>query len=86
MVDNSVPTEDEIEWAVKQLRNNRSGGASGMRAEHLLRCSARIPDGPPDWLLRSRLTTHSILSSVGTESSTRNGCTEMGMFFPGGGT
>ena len=25
-VDNSVPTEDNIEWAVKLLRNHRSGG------------------------------------------------------------
>ena len=34
-VDESFPTEDDIEWAVKQLRNNRSGGLSGMRTEHL---------------------------------------------------
>ena len=34
-VDDSVPTEDEIEEAVKKLRRNRSGGPSGMRAEHL---------------------------------------------------
>ena len=34
-VDNSVPTEDEIEGAVKRLHNHRSGGPSGMRAEHL---------------------------------------------------
>ena len=34
-VDDSVPTEDEIEDAVKKLRRNRSGGPSGMRAEHL---------------------------------------------------
>ena len=27
--------EDEIEEAVKKLRRNRSGGALGMRAEHL---------------------------------------------------
>ena len=32
-----VPTEDEIEWAVTQPRNHRSGGSSGMRAEHLKR-------------------------------------------------
>ena len=30
-----VPTEDEIEGAVKNLRRNQSGGASGMRAAHL---------------------------------------------------
>ena len=34
-VDNSVPKEDEIAEAVKKLRRNRSGGPSGMRAEHL---------------------------------------------------
>ena len=34
-VDDSVPTEDDIEWAVKHLGRNRSGGPSGMRAEHL---------------------------------------------------
>ena len=34
-VDDSVPTEDEIKDAVKKLRRNRSGGPSGMRAEHL---------------------------------------------------
>ena len=35
LVDDSVPTEDQIEWAVKHLRNNRSGGELGMRTEHL---------------------------------------------------
>ena len=34
-VNDLVPTEDEIEEAVKKLRRNRSGGALGMRAEHL---------------------------------------------------
>ena len=34
-VDDSVPTEDEIEEVVKKLSRNRSGGLSGMRAEHL---------------------------------------------------
>ena len=36
-VEDLVPTEDEIEWAVMRLRNHRSGGPSGMRAEHLKR-------------------------------------------------
>ena len=36
-VEHLVPTEDEMEWAVRQLRNNRSGGPLGMRAEHLKR-------------------------------------------------
>ena len=34
-VDDYVPTEAEIEEAVENLRRNRSGGASGMRAKHL---------------------------------------------------
>ena len=34
-VDDSVPTEDKIEEAVKKLRQNRSKGPSGMQAEHL---------------------------------------------------
>ena len=29
-------TEDEIEWSVWRLRNNHSGGPSGIRAEHLI--------------------------------------------------
>ena len=34
-VDDSVPTENEIKWAVKILQNHCSGGPSGMRAKHL---------------------------------------------------
>ena len=34
-VDDSVPTEDKIEWAVKILQHHRSKGTSRMRAEHL---------------------------------------------------
>ena len=30
-----MPDEGGIEWAVKRLRNNRAGGSSRMRAEHL---------------------------------------------------
>ena len=29
-VDELVPTEDEIDWAVKRLRDHRSGGPSGL--------------------------------------------------------
>ena len=36
-VDDSLPTEDKIEWAVKCLRNHRSGGPSGMQDKHLKR-------------------------------------------------
>ena len=34
-VEESVPEEGEIEWAVKRLRNNRSGGMLRMREEHI---------------------------------------------------
>ena len=34
-VDDLVPTEDEMEEAVKNIRRNRSGGPSGMRDKHL---------------------------------------------------
>ena len=34
-VNDLVPTKDEIEESVKNLQRNRSGEASGMRAEHL---------------------------------------------------
>ena len=34
-VEDKVPEEGGIEWAVKRLRNKRSGGPSRMRAEHL---------------------------------------------------
>ena len=37
MIDDSVPEEGDIEWAVKRLRNNRSGGTSRIRAEHIKR-------------------------------------------------
>ena len=35
VVEDGVPEEGYIEWAVKRLRNNRAGGASRMRAEDL---------------------------------------------------
>ena len=34
-MENSVPTEEKIDWAVQRLQNNHSEGPSGMREEHL---------------------------------------------------
>ena len=34
-VEDGVPSEAEVEWAVKRLQNNRAGGPSRMRAEDL---------------------------------------------------
>ena len=35
VVEDGVPTEAEIEWAVKRLLNNRAGGPLRMRVEDL---------------------------------------------------
>ena len=35
MVEDGIPTEAEVEWAVKRLQNNRAGGPSRMWAEDL---------------------------------------------------
>ena len=35
LIDDLVPTEDEIVAAVKKLRRNRSGGPSRIRAENI---------------------------------------------------
>ena len=40
VVEDGIPTEAEVEWAVKRLRNNRAGGPSRMRAEDLKGCLA----------------------------------------------
>ena len=37
LVEDLVPTEDAIELTVTRIRNHRSRGPSGMRAEHLKR-------------------------------------------------
>ena len=34
-MDDLLPTEDKIEWALKRQKNHCSGGPSGMRAYHL---------------------------------------------------
>ena len=36
-VNDLVPTEDKIEWAVTRLRNHCSRGPSGMRSKHIKR-------------------------------------------------
>ena len=41
-VDDLVPTEDELEWAVKRLRNHCYGRPSGKQAEHLKRRLAAV--------------------------------------------
>ena len=53
-------------------------------SSHPFRCSACIPEGPLERLFRSLRTTHSISSSVGTESSTWNVSMNRGLFSPGG--
>ena len=48
LADDSVPTEDDIEWVVKHLHNHHSGGASGMRAQHNKRWLAAVRKAEKD--------------------------------------
>ena len=47
-VEDGVPEEGEIEWAVKLLQNNRARGPSGMRVEDLKGCLAAASRGEKD--------------------------------------
>ena len=51
-----MPTEDEIEWAVKRLCNNRSRGLSGMQVEHLKR-----------WITKAWKAAKDMKTAVGKE-------------------
>ena len=68
-LDNSVPTDDEIEWAVKLLRNHRSGGLSGMRAEHLKRWLAEARKAAKDETTVGEETTEGKESTESAEST-----------------
>ena len=48
LVDDSVPTEDDINWVVKRIRNNCSGGPPGMGADHLKRWLATVRKAEKD--------------------------------------
>ena len=54
LVDDSIPEDEEIAWAVLRLCLNRSGSPSGMRAEHLYQwwIAAKQDDSPDatNWL------------------------------------
>ena len=45
-VEEGVPLEADVEWAVKRLRNNRARGLSRMRAEDLTRRQLTAPHHP----------------------------------------
>ena len=53
-VDDSIPEVEDIDWAVRRFHLNRSGGPSGMRAEHLIQWLIAVTrdDSPDDtnWL------------------------------------
>ena len=53
---------------------------------HPFKLSACISEASPERWFHSRLTNHSISSSVGTNSSTGNGSMDTGMFHPRCGT
>ena len=70
-VEDKVPEEVEIEWAVKCLRNNRSRGASRMRAEPLI-----------GWLAaaRRRETGETADTEGGGQENTREGAENWARF------
>ena len=43
-VENSIPEEVDIEWDVKRIRSNRSGGPLGIWSEHLRQWLAEARD------------------------------------------
>ena len=64
-----------------------TAAVSYFRASNInpLMCSAHIPEVPPEQWLCSRFTSHSILTSVGTNFFTCNGSMDTGIFSPEGG-
>ena len=54
LVDDSIPEDEDITWAVRRLLLNRLGGPSGIQAEHLHQwLIAAMRDDSPDatnWL------------------------------------
>ena len=72
-VDDSVPTKDDIEWAVKRLHNHRSGRPSGMWAEHLeiwlaaARKAAKDKTTAGEETTKSKYSTESVESTAPTE-------------------
>ena len=57
-VQDLVPTEYNIEWAVKRLENHRYGGPSGMQTEHL-----------KGWLVKAQKEEEAAAKAVVTEGT-----------------
>ena len=66
-VDDLVPTEDGIEWEVKRLRNHRSRGTSGMRANYLKRWLAEARKAAKGETTPGESTTEGKESTESTE-------------------
>ena len=75
-MDDSVLIEDDIEWAVKRLRNHRSGGPSGMQAEHLKRWLAESRKAEKEDMAAGEETTEVKESMESTESTESTEFTE----------
>ena len=64
-IDDSVPTEEEVEWAVRRLQGNRSGGTSRMRVKYL-----------QEWLQEHWAAEASVEAEVTSEKEGRERRTE----------
>ena len=67
-MDDSVLTEDKMKWVVKRLRNHRSRGLSGMRAEHLKRWLAVARKAAKDETMEGEETMKGKESTESAES------------------
>ena len=85
-MEDGVPTEAEIEWAVKLLQNHRAGGPSRMRAEYLKGWLAAARRGDKERETATKDVGGGGKRSRGTPASTMKGSMVNGMVFPGGGT
>ena len=77
-MDDSVLIEDDIEWAVKRLRNHRSGGPSGMQAEHLKRWLAESRKAEKEDMAAGEETTEGNKGGGGGGTYGAYGCVQLG--------
>ena len=70
LVENLLPTKDEIEWAVTRLCNHRSRGMLGMRAEHLMRWMAAARKEEKDAMTTARAETTDNRGNTAVQPST----------------
>ena len=76
-LDDLVPTEDEIDWAVTELKNHCSRGRSGMRDKHIKGWLLEVIRKESEELVKEQATpaevTTSVLNGTGGGGQRRKG-------------